>query len=752
MKIQLKRSNVLDGGAAKEPTASQMEYGELAVNYSEADPAIFIKDSTDNIIRIAGAGANGDTELPESGGDPHQPGTTDDRYVELTGDNMTGDLTLGTDKITLDAAGGSATFAGNVSLTGDNNAFQVGDLGVGANSAGGILIRRRILAGNAAATGNEMVIYNSKETEAAFKIQCAPDDLTAKEDKVVLNNNGSATFTGKILADNSATVENTTLIEARNGNNATATDSKFLVKGSGVYIGEDVNRSSLAGANITLNADGSASFRGSKVELTGETWDRSIDQNQSMVSSGAFYAKRTASTDPIFRGFLGTNPGDSSDHTFEVTADGTTKIGGTLPASPNISLGADGGASFASGACSIKNIGHIVVDRKAAADNILIGRLNGASTSFINANGSASFGGGACTVGSNGAITSLVDDASSQASVFAYRGIISGVPQATLVYKTAGNLEFRAGTTDVKANISGTDGSADFKGIVSVDRAVTGTPANTWSCFVGQNNGTITSQVFADGTASFAGSVNAKKSDDVFIQADVTTNATYPVLRMKGNQVSSVVLYYQQYNTGNVVFSVNGDGGAVFADTVTATVVPPSDARFKENITPANPQLADVVALGGLLKNYDWNDQAPLSEALRSQRQLGLIAQEAEKVCPSLVKTIKRTKQGAVITPEEIIPAVYEEKVIPAEYETVVTPAKLGPKGREITPETTEEVLVTPESTEQVLVTPEQVIPATYEELDDNYKGISQDALIMKLIGAVAELSAEVTALKAANN
>ena len=56
MKIQLKRSNVLEGGSAKAPTASQMEYGELAVNYNESDPVLFIKDSNDQIIRIAGAG------------------------------------------------------------------------------------------------------------------------------------------------------------------------------------------------------------------------------------------------------------------------------------------------------------------------------------------------------------------------------------------------------------------------------------------------------------------------------------------------------------------------------------------------------------------------------------------------------------------------------------------------------------------------------------------------------------------------
>ena len=128
----------------------------------------------------------------------------------------------------------------------------------------------------------------------------------------------------------------------------------------------------------------------------------------------------------------------------------------------------------------------------------------------------------------------------------------------------------------------------------------------------------------------------------------------------------------------SINFKWNGD--ATFTGTVTATVTPPSDARFKENITPANPQLADVVALGKQLKNFNWNDEAPLNDELRAVRQLGLIAQEAEKVSPGIVKTIKRTKQG----------------------------------------------------------------------VEDSFKGISHDALIMKLLGAVAELSAEVEALKAA--
>ena len=77
MKLQLKRSNVLEGGFAKEPTTAQMEYGELAVNYNAADSCIFIKDSNNNIVRISNAG------IPIPGNDAPQSGTLDDRYVML---------------------------------------------------------------------------------------------------------------------------------------------------------------------------------------------------------------------------------------------------------------------------------------------------------------------------------------------------------------------------------------------------------------------------------------------------------------------------------------------------------------------------------------------------------------------------------------------------------------------------------------------------------------------------------------------
>ena len=54
MKIQHKRSAALDGSKAKEPTAAQTDFGEVCVNFNTQDPALFIRDNADNIVRVGG--------------------------------------------------------------------------------------------------------------------------------------------------------------------------------------------------------------------------------------------------------------------------------------------------------------------------------------------------------------------------------------------------------------------------------------------------------------------------------------------------------------------------------------------------------------------------------------------------------------------------------------------------------------------------------------------------------------------------
>ncbi|MCP4799657.1 MAG: tail fiber domain-containing protein, partial [bacterium] len=172
-------------------------------------------------------------------------------------------------------------------------------------------------------------------------------------------------------------------------------------------------------------------------------------------------------------------------------------------------------------------------------------------------------------------------------------------------------------------------------------------------------------------------------------------------------------------NDGTKVTTISADGSATFSSTVTCTsLTETSDQRFKKNITDANPQLADVTALGGKLRNWDWNEEAPVEE--KDIRFLGLIAQEVESICPGIIHTVPRTKDGDELTPEVVTPAVYE--------------TQQDEEGNDI----------------QVEVTPEQITPATYEQVDDSYKTIKTSVLIMKLLGAVTELSAKVAALEAA--
>ena len=121
MKIKLKRSLSTNAdGSAKEPTSGQMEYGELAVNYNRNDPALFIKDDNDQIIRIAGDNAIGnDTEDIEGYPDLEDGnGTTlDGRYVKLSGDATAQEIT-GTGGLKTD---GLLESAGGVEVTGGSN-------------------------------------------------------------------------------------------------------------------------------------------------------------------------------------------------------------------------------------------------------------------------------------------------------------------------------------------------------------------------------------------------------------------------------------------------------------------------------------------------------------------------------------------------------------------------------------------------------------------------------------------------------
>ncbi|WP_425390602.1 tail fiber domain-containing protein [Ekhidna sp.] len=90
---------------------------------------------------------------------------------------------------------------------------------------------------------------------------------------------------------------------------------------------------------------------------------------------------------------------------------------------------------------------------------------------------------------------------------------------------------------------------------------------------------------------------------------------------------------------GTGSYNIGYDGNATFSGTVTATSFPTSsDKRFKDNIEPLTNSLSNTLKISGY--TYKWNDVAKEVKGISDEKeQIGVLAQELEKVYPQLVKT-----------------------------------------------------------------------------------------------------------------
>ena len=529
-----------------------------------------------------------------------------------------------------------------------------------------------------------------------------------------------------------------------------------------------------------LEVNGTATFAGRITN--GPAWDTSASLNQAIIDNGTVYTHRQQGTDAVFSAFQGTQ----GTQNVQIFANGSAVFVG------NVDSGAlDTGSTTVRGA-RLNSEGSLLVQRRAAdADttHLLRGFKGTTENVSIFANGNAEFSGNVaigatsadfkCHITGTG--TDLLKIQRSGAGGGAKFRIINGDSNYyDIFHDGAENLTFGYNGSE-RARISSTGnigiGTSSPGAKLEISEAIgSSTPAKMKFVNVGERgvtlgftdhdaapdfaissgdqtthylsiassgaakfSNTIEVGSFASNTAAavFLGSgavqafrdsgVNAATSA-VFIGGRKTGSGTESNVSIyangtvqsggnpfngtaDGSLIGSSGLIQTSRASGSDVFtafttgsssstvSIKAGGAATFAGAVTAqSYVTSSDQRFKENITDASSQLADVTALGNKLRNWDWTADAPVAD--KDTRFLGLVAQEAETICPGIVKTIARTKQGAKLTPET----------------------------------TDEEGIVT---------------PATYEELDDSYKGISNDALIMKLLGAVAELSAKVAALEA---
>lgn len=169
MKIQLKRSNQIDGGFAKEPTATQMEFGELAVNYATSDPAIFLKKQDNTIVRIAGAGGEG----------------------SFSGDynDLINAPTIGDGSITINNADGSENATFTVNQTGPTTVT----LPAGFSGDYDDLINTPDIPDSAADINASLQAVTDVGNNTT-------NSITIDTDKILLNADGSAAFAGAVTA------------------------------------------------------------------------------------------------------------------------------------------------------------------------------------------------------------------------------------------------------------------------------------------------------------------------------------------------------------------------------------------------------------------------------------------------------------------------------------------------------------------------------------------------------------------------
>ena len=388
--------------------------------------------------------ASDDALLPDLDGGPHQPGTTDDRYIEVSGDNMTGALTIGPvggPAVTTLAFGSPSEFSNDIQVGvfdgGASQLFSTSGTKIGADAT--LLLRKP-----------------ENSTEEALLIDAGPDNA------VTLSADGSGQFTGDVTTPNSALKANGVVqadvrVEV-GGNPGSAANVGMHIRNDGMVLTTAAANSGLftgyavgdAQRKVFFSSAGNAEFAGyvdcARLNASNEVkvgeFDVSNADSSGIAANEAGYisvktpGSSTTSSIIVRKGVT---------RSFQAVADGTLQIGGTLDANPfnsapNIALNADGTASFAG------NVG---------------------------VNGPTNFTWAGLSVTDGLAVVNDYDVKPSRIS-FANTGAVSTAAIESAGDNTAGYLSFitRKSGSDVEQLNINADGLAHFSGNVTSDGSI----------------------------------------------------------------------------------------------------------------------------------------------------------------------------------------------------------------------------------------------------------------------------------------
>ena len=217
-------------------------------------------------------------------------------------------------------------------------------------------------------------------------------------------------------------------------------------------------------------------------------------------------------------------------------------------------------------------------------------------------------------------------------------GHISGTPSTTNL-----DTRFALRSTNISAG-SGLTGGGNLSGNRTISH---GNTSNLSGSYGGTNNGTIIERVTFD-SFGHATSIQTRNLDDRYMRSD-TNATTIGTISSKGlnvqNSVSNHIeadgafyrynsqvyltvddnLYVRDQNNG-VKFYFDTNGGNL---TATGNIAAFSDAKLKTNVKVVENALDKVTQMRGVTYEKD------------GSKEVGVIAQEMEKVLPEVVSTIK---------------------------------------------------------------------------------------------------------------
>ena len=243
------------------------------------------------------------------------------------------------------------------------------------------------------------------------------DDLTVSGD---LRVSGTTFMSGNITASGQLVLADG--FTCGNGNNFITNGSARFRSNANSAVQVLVIQNDEEVSNVVLNADGSAEFASGNFTIAN---GGGLITEGNVLSSGFFRSERAGGGSAAYQARFNGNLGA------EMLATGTLRIGGDIPASPQIELNADGSASFSSGKVAIADdgqleasgtLGYALIGRSNSGPGANVGtifgqndnntghvfvgcKVGGIRTSFITSEGAATFASGEAEISAAGSGT-----------------------------------------------------------------------------------------------------------------------------------------------------------------------------------------------------------------------------------------------------------------------------------------------------------------------------------------------------------